>query len=41
LLELDMRAEDPRMRLVIRPAASWPLPYRDLAATLDAAIAVL
>ena len=41
LLELDLRAESPRMRLVVRPAASWPLFYRDLAASLDASVAVL
>ena len=41
LLELDLRAADPRLRLVIRPAASWPLPYRDLATSLDATLAVL
>jgi uncharacterized protein YjhX (UPF0386 family) len=41
LLELDLRAADPRLRLIVRPAASWPLPYRDLATSLDATLAVL
>ena len=41
LLELDLRAPEPKTSLLIRPAASWPLSYRELVSSLDATVAVL
>lgn len=41
LLRIDWRSPEPSRTLFIRPAATWPLSYRELAAELDARIVVL
>jgi hypothetical protein len=41
LLQLDLREPTPRTTLLVRPAANWPMPSRELATLLEASIAVL
>jgi hypothetical protein len=40
-LRVDWRSPEPRRTLFVRPAANWPLSYRDLGAELGASVVVL
>ncbi len=41
LLQLDLRGPEMRNTLLVRPAANWPMPSRELATLLEASISVL
>lgn len=41
LLQLDLRGPEMRNTLLVRPAANWPMPSRELATLLEASLSVL